>query len=360
MERKKGRLALLSDGQRPDRVPISLSLGAYGAKVCEVPYKELLLNPLAAFEANQWVKKAFPQDGSPGYSIPNGVCWDFGGELNFPDGINGWPTVRRFPVGSEADLDKLEIPDPRKAPAAQLGLEYTRIRYRAGQRGGTLMAMSPFRAAFYLADGERILRWILCRPELVHQLCEISLEYSLRVARMYAAEFGTEGWSAMFTYPTESHGMISPKHFKQFSAPYAQRLHQELVKIGFRTFKEHPCGNHRHNLWFWRDQLDLPEHTTISVGKDMPIEEIDAFFGSRFVIGGNVDSVKLVSAPASAVYEEAKDVIQRMKHRPGGYILMAACSITNAVPPANLLAMIQAVEDYGYYEEGKCPVGGDG
>lgn len=350
---------MLGRGTRPDRVPLSLSFGSYATKVCEISLRELLLNPRTAFEANQWLKKAFPQDGSPGYSIPDGVCWDFGGELEIPDSINGWPAVRRFPVGSEADLERLEVPDPRHAPAAQLSMEYTRIRYSAGQRGGVLMAMSPFRSAFYLANGETILRWMIQRPALVHRLCELSMEYSLRVARMYADAFGTEGWTAMFTYPTESHGMISPRHFKTFSAPYAQQLHDKLVEMGFRRFYEHPCGNHRHNLWFWRDQLDLPEHTTISVGKDIPIEEIGAFFGPRFVIGGNVDSVKLVSAPASAVYEEAKDVIQRMKYRPGGYILMAACSITNAVAPANLLAMIQAVEDYGYYEDGPCPVGGN-
>ena len=212
------------------------------------------------------------------------------------------------------------------------------------------MANSPFRVLFQLADGGKILKWMVRKPELVHQMCQMILEYIVKMAKMYADEFGTEGWRAMFTYPTESHGLLSPKQFQAFSAPYAKMLHQELKKIGFVRFMEHPCGDHRHNLWFWKDELELPEHTTLSFGKEIPLHEISKYFGKRFVIGGNVDTTKLAIGAADEVYNETKDIVLKMKDREGGYVLMAACAITNAVPPANIMAMIQAVEDYGYYE----------
>ena len=48
--------------------------------------------------------------------------------------------------------------------------------------------------------------------------------------------------------------------------------------------------------------------------------------------------------------EETKELILKMKHRPGGFIVMPACVLTAAVPPANITAMVEATEDYGWYE----------
>ena len=183
----------------------------------------------------------------------------------------------------------------------------------------------------------------------MHYACELIIEYSLKKAEMYIKEFGADGLSNAFSYPMESHHLLSPESFRKFSAPHAKRLHYELKKMGVQSFSEHLCGNHRHNLWFWRDEADLPEHTIITVGNEIPLEEVSEGIGHRHVLGGNVDTTILQMGTPMEVYLESKRVIESMKYRKGGFILAAACVISTAIPPANITAMIKAAEDFGYY-----------
>jgi len=343
------RLKAVGMGQKPDRVPVIMSLGGgYASKVMEIPSKELFLNPALALEAGIWANRLLGDDSTPSYAIPEGICWDFGGELKFPDGIGKWPIITKHPVTCEADVEKLTVPDPVTAPAASLEMEFIRLKHAAGYGGG-FVASSPLRQAVQLVGINTLLRWMVRRPHLVHQLCEMTLAYSSRIAEIYVKEFGAEYWSVLVTYPVETHDLISARQFKEFSVPYVIELHRRLKAFGIRKFKEHPCGYHRQNYWLWRDELDLPKHTSINVGTEVPIEEVGSFFGEHFVIGGNVSTSNLAACSPREIYEESRAIIEKMKHRAGGFILMPACAVSTAVPMANLSAMVKAVEDFGYY-----------
>ncbi|MEN6349423.1 MAG: uroporphyrinogen decarboxylase family protein [Syntrophomonas sp.] len=345
------RLKALGTGIQPDRVPVIMSLGGgYASKVLEIPSKEYFFNPALALEANTWTSRLLRDDSSPGYSIPEGICWDFGGELKFPDGIGKWPVIVKHPVSCEEDLEKLVVPDPVKAPAASRELEFVRLRYKAGYKG-SFVASSPLRQAVQLVGVNTLLRWMVRKPHLVHLACQMTLEYSTRIAEMYVKEFGPEYWSVLVTYPVETNDLISTQQFKEFSVPHVIELHRRLKALGISKFKEHPCGRHRHNFWLWRDELHLPRHTSINVGTEVPIEEVGSYFGDHFVIGGNVSTSNLATCSPREIYEESKTIIEKMKYRAGGFILMPACAVSTAVPMANLAAMVQAAEDFGYYNE---------
>lgn len=349
MGTKISRIGMLKQGKCPDRVPISLSLSSYAPKMLEISAKEFYLNPETAFEANAWLSEIFPADSEIGYTVPDSICMDFGGEVYFGDSPLECPKSIRLPIETEEELLKLKVPDPYTAPGASREFEYAKIRRRNGLSGAGMALSSPFRQSVELIGINNLMKWMRRKPELVHYACNLIIEYSLKKAEMYIKEFGTEGLSNAFSYPMESHHLISPKSFQEFSAPHAKRLHDELKKMGVTTFSEHLCGNHRHNLWFWREAADLPDHTMITVGNEIPIEEVSEGIGTRHIIGGNVDTTILQLGTPREVYQESKRVIESMKYREGGFVLAAACVISTAIPPANITAMIKAVEDFGYY-----------
>lgn len=349
MSNQESRIAVLKSGRMPERVPISLSLSSYAPKMLEISAEEFYLNPETAFEANQWLQEMFPADSGIGYTVPDSICWDFGGEVYFGKGCLECPKSIRLPASNEEELMKLKIPDPYTAPGSSREFEYAIIRRKNGLSGGGMALSSPFRQSVEIIGMENLMRWMVKKPELVHYACRLVLEYSIKKAEMYIKEFGTEGWSDAFSYPMESHEVISPENFRKFSAPYALELHERLEMMGIREFTEHLCGNHRHNLWFWREKLHLPEHTLVSVGTEMPIREVSEGLGERFILGGNVDTVVLQLGTPREVYLETKRIIEEMKYRKGGFVLMAACVISTAIPPANITAMIKATEDFGYY-----------
>lgn len=343
------RIGMLKQGKCPDRVPIFLSLSSYAPKMLEISAKEFYLNPETAFEANMWLSEMFPADSEIGYTVPDSICMDFGGEVYFGNGSLECPKSVRLPIQTEEELLQLKIPDPYMAPGASREFEYAKIRRKNGLSGAGMALSSPFRQSVELVGIDNLMYWICKKPDLVHYACELILQYSLKKADMYIREFGTEGLSNAFSYPMESHHLLSPKAFKEFSAPYALRLHEELKKRGVVTFSEHLCGNHKHNLWFWREMDVLPEHTLITVGNELPIEEVSEGIGEKYILGGNLDTTVLHLGTPREVYVESRRIIEKMKHRKGGFVFAAACVISTAIPPANITAMLKAVEDFGYY-----------
>lgn len=345
----KSRIAQLEKGEIPDRIPLSLSLSSYAPKIYKISAKDFYLNPEIAFEANCKLETLFPADTGIGYTVPDALCLDFGGQVFFGDDYLSCPKTTKNPVQTLEQLYELKIPDPYLAPAASREFEYAKIRRKSGMKGGGMSLSSPFRQSVEIVGIENLLKWMRKSPESVHYLCKLVLEYSTRKAEMYLKEFGTEGWSNAFSYPMESHELISPEMFRVFSAPYALELHQRLLGMGYQKFTEHLCGTHRHNMWFWKDKLPLPNHTLVSVGEELSLEEASERLGERIILGGNLATDTLVNGTEEQVYLEAKDIIKRMKYRKGGFVLMAACVISTAVPMENIKAMIQAVEDFGYY-----------
>lgn len=333
------RIGMLRQGKHPDRVPIALSLSSYAPKMLEISAEDFYLNPEIAFEANCWLEEMFPADSEIGYTVPDSICMDFGGEVYFGKGSLECPKSVRIPARTEEELLKLKVPDPYTAPGASREFKYAKIRRRHGLRGAGMALSSPFRQSVEIIGMENLMRWMRRKPELVHYTCELIEEYSMKKAKMYVKEFGAEELSNAFSYPMESHELISPDSFKKFSAPHALALHQKLIEIGVNSFSEHLCGNHRHNLWFWREDLPLPEHTMITVGTELPLKEVSEGIGDRHILGGNVDTTILHLGTPREVYLESKRIIEEMKYRKGGFVLAAACVISTAIPPANITAM---------------------
>lgn len=341
------RIEMLIKGIKPDRIPFTLSFGVYAIIVCNITLKEFLLNPSVAYEANKTLAHTYPDDGSPSYYIPNGFAWDFGGMIEIPDGIYVWPKVIRYPITNKNDLKNLTLPDPAKAPAASLEIKYAQIHQKAGGKTGTVGTYSPLRQAFELVRAESVLKWMYKDPGLVHDICRVALEYNIKRAETFMANCSYDNWCAAVTYPAESHNLISPAMFREFSAPYNKEMHKRLSAMGVRQFNEHLCGNHRYNIPFFRDELSLPEHTIVSVGSEIPIEDASELLGDRLILAGNVNTTLMYDGTPEEVFNKTKEIVLKVKNRKGGFILKSACDIPIRTPASNILAVREAVEKYG-------------
>ncbi len=343
------RIGLLKKGVRPDRVPISLAISTYAPKLLEISTYDFYTNPELAYEAEKWTNEIFKHDGGIGFGIIDSFSWDFGGQVEFSKDYNVYPVTRVLPANNEAELLKLKVPNPETAPAVSREFQFAKIKRANGCNEIGITLASPFRQSVQLVGAENLLRWMVKKPELVKYACELTLEYEKRIAKMYVDEFGAENIGINVTYPMESHEVISPKMFEKLIVPYTIRQHNYFKELGITSFSEHLLGIHKHNLWLWKDELKLPTHTTITIGDESPIEYISDFFGEHFIIGGNLSTDVIINDTPQDVYNKSVHLIENMKYRKGGYIFMAASVITTAMPPANISAMIKAVNDVGQY-----------
>lgn len=81
----------------------------------------------------------------------------------------------------------------------------------------------------------------------------------------------------------------------------------------------------------------------------LDIHEVKKQYNGRVCLLGNIDlRHTLIDAPVEEVREEVRDRIQTIGLG-GGYIICSANSITNYCSPDNVIAMRDAIEEFGWY-----------
>ena len=132
----------------------------------------------------------------------------------------------------------------------------------------TLQIGSPFTWAGSVIGEERMMLWMLKKPRLVHRVLETVSDFVVAVAQHYAEEFGAENLMAFHGAATESNKLISPRQFETFVLPYYQRVNERVIDLGVSSMFIHICGEQNKNLEYWQ-QVPVPEHTIISVGREV-------------------------------------------------------------------------------------------
>lgn len=143
-------------------------------------------------------------------------------------------------------------------------------------------------------------------------------------------------------------GFISRDHYQIFELPYLRR-----VVEGIRAVRPelpvylHTCGA-------IGDRLDLMEASGVD-GIDTldppplgTVELSDALdrLGKRLFIKGNLDPVNTLLEGTPGEVKEAALGRLRMAAPGGAYVLSTACSVPPRTPPANILALREAVDAY--------------
>ena len=342
------RMNALINGEKLDRIPF-IPLGIlYAGNLAGLSSEEFFLNPQNSFDAQIMGAEFQGYDGAPGFDLPGWSGWDFGGEISYlNDNRVLMPRLKRLIVETSKDVEKLEVPDLKKAPGFQKRLEFHRIA-RKNKFSVSIPAGSPLEIVGQIIEPSILMRWFRKKPELVHRLLRLSVDYILHIADYYIKEFGAVNCSAFSSYPLESNTMISAKMFKEFSLPYMIEVHDKLKEKGIKEFGIHLCGDHRSNLEFFKE-INLPERSIISVSEKMDIEVVAKEFGEEYIIGGNVPTKLIRMGKPNEVFNASKDVIEKMKYHKGGFILMPSCDLPPLTPPLNVYMMLKAVREFGRY-----------
>lgn len=333
-----------------DRVPINPQASLYTAYISNISAKEYFLEPQKAMEAQLWARDLHGYDGGPSYNIPDWGGWDFGGLIEIPESPRiTLPRITRKAVESPNDVENLRVPDPLTAPVTSRCLRFAELSREKGF-AASISAGSPMGIAVSIVGAEILLRWIRKEPTLVHRLLRLATDYILKIGEVYTDRFGAENCSAFSTYPMECHEMMAPKMFEEYSLPYVMEIHEKFIDMGIRKWAVHLCGDHSRNLVHWKQTIKLVPRTIFTPGHQMDIQKTAEVLGQDHIIGGNVHTTLMQIGTANEVYRAAKEVIEKMKYNPGGFILTPDCVLPSLTPPVNVHALVKACKDFGGYE----------
>lgn len=137
--------------------------------------------------------------------------------------------------------------------------------------------------------------------------------------------------------------LLQPRHLRQYILPWLKR-YAELAHQSGRVFLLHSCGHVEAIM------PDLVGDVRIDAKHSfedviVPVEEFKRRWGARVAVLGGVD-VDLLSRGTEADVRRRTEQILTACAPGGGYACGSGNSITNYVPPANYVAMIETVQRF--------------
>jgi len=148
--------------------------------------------------------------------------------------------------------------------------------------------------------------------------------------------------------------LISLRMFRKLVAPHLQKVwsvaKEHLLAQNPRAkVMLHSCGSVKPFMKDWVEMgIDVLDPVQVSA-KGMDTAELKAHIGDRLSFHGAIDTQQAL--PFGAPEDVRQEVRQRIKDLApgGGYLLAPIHNVQGDVPPENLIAMRDAVEEFGYY-----------
>ena len=345
------RLEALLRREKPDRVPNWTSGMGFCTLYTGGSIADAYIKPRECLEAQRKVCRDFGWIFFP--FIMSSPIPSFGGEIKLPTSdFAQAPVVTRHPVTTPEDALALELP-PNIVEAGfnPMRMEFARLssqeRLDNEPFNISVFMGGSFTHAAALAGIDNFGRWMIKRPEAVHHLIRVMVEYYLKMALIWKQTFGTESALPFFGEPTASNQVISPNQFEQFVLPYVKELCERLLEMGYRHIYVHICGEQNHNLPFWAE-IPFGDPGIISVGHEVELETAARYFPDDIIMG-NLEPAIIQTGTPQQVYEAAGEVIRKGKRLTGGYIFAPGCELPPRASIENVMAMTRAVNDFGQY-----------
>ncbi len=149
---------------------------------------------------------------------------------------------------------------------------------------------------------------------------------------------------------TQENLMISPRMYRKMLKP----LHAELISLIKQKTKAkvffHTDGDVFNLIEdFIEIGVDILNPIQTSAGRMSNLEELKKQYNKRIVFCGAIDTQDVLP---HGTPEEVKQEVRRVMNilgEGGGYMVASVHTVMNEVPAENVLAMVDAVEEYGYY-----------
>jgi uroporphyrinogen decarboxylase len=348
MMTKKERLKTLLKGEGVDRVLLYPFIMGFCARNVGYPLATIYRDPERSFEAQLWTQEQYGFDWGPVYGYASYGTWEFGGIVKMPEGdYEQAPSHAAFPVQSEEDVDRLKLPEVTTAGALPMAFEFSRLQAKYGAPI-TLILGGSFTIAGNICPVEKLCRWILKKPELVHQILTLATDHIIDIVKYWADSFVGQEVIVQIWEPLASNEIISPSQFEKFVLPYLQESSQKILNMGIRHIFYHICGEQNLNLPHWA-HVPMGNPGICSVGSQIEISTAVAHLGDKAIIAGNIEPNIIQMAKPQYVYELCKKAIEAGKKAPRGFMLMSGCETPPEAPPYNIYMMRRAVEDRGWY-----------
>ncbi|ABO35148.1 Uroporphyrinogen decarboxylase [Methanococcus maripaludis C5] len=334
------RATAKAKGEPIDRIACNPNIGNGMARIAGYKISQFNTDPEALADAIIKTYRRFGSDGARVFTDLFLISEAMGAKINMP--YDNTADLEEPAINNMSEFDKLKVIDPYtdgRIPVHLRALEIVRDEI-ASDVGVTASVVGPFTNAFFLIGVEKMTKMLLKDPDSVHKLCEISLQSCIALTDAVLEK----GTGVTVSEPLSSCTVVSPKHFREFSAPYLKRL-IDYIKARTGKLVIHICGK---TDPIWEDLVDMGVDV-LSIDDIADLENCAETVGDRMVIAGNVDpSGVLYAGSREDVRKATLKCIKQGINAKKGYMIMSGCSLPVDVPVENIDAMMDAAREAGW------------
>jgi uroporphyrinogen decarboxylase len=334
------RFAAYNSGAPVDRLPCVPIVGNTAARVAGCRVGDFRGNGRLIADAQVAAYRRFGYDVIRVFTDLYTQAEAMGATVHYPADETAY--LQSPAISSVSGIDRLRPADPRKDGHLPAFLEaMDRTLQAVGSEVPVNGALTgPFTVASFLIGAETLNRLLIKDPASVHRLLAVATEACLA----YAEAILDTGCVPSLTDAMCSSTVISPRQFREFGAPYLQRLTDHIHSRG-KAVTLHICGK---TAPIWQDMADTGADC-LSLDNAASLAEAKAAVGARVRLMGNVppSEVMLLGTPAQ-VREAVRERVRQAGDSPKGLVVASGCSLPVETPFANIDAMLDAVREIGW------------
>lgn len=247
-------------------------------------------------------------------------------------------------------IDNILLPDPDALDSFELppvDEPYIRGRMEAlmARRGDrfTIAAIgfSLFERAWTLCGMENLLCDMALEPDFVHALMERIVERNLRIIDI-ALEYDIDCFHFGDDWGQQKGLIMGPTHWREFIKPYLKRMYDRVHAHG-KFVSQHSCGDIR-PVMDDLDELGLDMYQTFQP-EIYGLDYAKVLRGRIAIWGGISTQTQLPFLTPEGVGDAVRALIDAFEGT--GLVAAPTHAVPGDVPPRNILALIDALKEYG-------------
>jgi len=265
--------------------------------------------------------------------------------------------ITQHPLADATIDDLSDYPFPKgDDPGRFEGLRERALKLRNETPYAVVSGISGvvYEICWYMRGLERWFMDMIEQPEFCEALLDQTLRFWLDWFEVFVREVGDVVDVIMIGDDLAGQGgpLFQPEFYRKVVKPRQKRLVQFIRPHTTAKLWYHTCGACRTYIPDLLDNgIDILNPVQISAA-DMVPTELKADFGDQLVFwGGAIDAQHVLpNADPATVREHVRRNIEAFKPG-GGYVFNNVHNIQAGVPPANILAMYDAANEFGFYEQ---------
>jgi uroporphyrinogen decarboxylase len=336
------RVLCYLQGINPQRIACFPLILNHAARVLGVPVGKYNRSGEIMGKAHVAAFNRYGHDLVTIFSTTSTLAEAMGTEMAFLD--EDAPQIKAPLIKELDDIKKVHMPDFSRDGRLPVYMEATEIAVsEVGEKTcvSTVFA-GPFTTAAALRPVDLFIRDLYKNKEWVHQLLEICTQAGIR----FIDEILNRKSLPIVVEPIGSASLVSPKHFKEFVAPYLKRMADHIhANGGGLPAVLHICGKTKPNWTAMREaDYDIWSLDNIDMG------EAKEAAGDRVALVGNLTPANMLKNSVEEIDAEAKLICEKGMGSPRGFILGSGCEVPIETPFENVDALINAARKYGRFD----------